>query len=308
MALNDYLKQVQRLCREQRQQYLNPEDCIDYINRARREVANLTQCVRVTPPISGQIMSASVITAGAGYSATPTVSITPPDFPSGQLPAPNGSQATAGAIVSSGTISSVTIGFGGYGYFQPQINITDATGVGATVTPNLTPMNLLKQAQERYDFSSINLSTFPGVTAITSVRSVSIIYANYRYSLPQYSWTTYQSMIRSFPYQYQYVPAMCCQFGQGENGSMFFYPLPSQTYQMEWDCACRPQNLIDDQSVEVLPYPWVDCVPFLACMFGFQELQNYNVAKYYEDQFKRYLISESNAARISRAVNPYGRY
>jgi hypothetical protein len=77
---------------------------------------------------------------------------------------------------------------------------------------------------------------------------------------------------------------------------------------MEWDCACRPQNLIDDLSVEVIPQPWQDTIPFLACMFGFQELQNYNIAKYYEDQFKRYVLSEANAARIGRMVNPYGRY
>jgi hypothetical protein len=308
MALNDYLRQVMRLCSEQKQDFLNPESAIDFINRARREVANLTQCVRVTPPISGQIKSTSVITAGAGYSATPTVSITPPDFPSGQLPAPNGSQATAGAIVSGGTISSVTIGFGGYGYFQPQITITDATGTGATVTPNMTNMNLLLRGQERYDFANVDLSTFPGVSAITSVRSVSVLYSNYRYSLPKYAWTVYQAYVRQYPFQYQYVPTFCCQFGQGENGSMFFYPLPSQTYQMEWDCACRPQDLIDDQSVEILPYPWVDAVPFLACMFAFQSFQNYNIARYYEDQFKRYLISESNAARVGGMVNVYGRY
>jgi hypothetical protein len=169
-------------------------------------------------------------------------------------------------------------------------------------------MNLLQRGQERYDFANVNLSTFPGVAAITSVRSVSIIYANYRYSLPQYAWTVYQAYIRQYPFQYQYVPTMCCQFGQGENGTMFFFPLPSQTYQMEWDCACRPQNLIDDLSVEVIPQPWQDTIPFLACMFGFQELQNYNIAKYYEDQFKRYVLSEANAARIGRMVNPYGRY
>ena len=37
-------------------------------------------------------------------------------------------------------------------------------------------------------------------------------------------------------------------------------------------------------------------------------IQNFNVGKYYSDLFKEKLNVYSNAARVSRAVNPYGRY
>src|SRR5260370_665039 len=83
MPLNDYLQQTQRFMRDARQEKLNPDDLRSYINRARRLIAQETQCVRVLPYTSGQIISASVTAAGTGYSSGPTLNISAPDYPSG---------------------------------------------------------------------------------------------------------------------------------------------------------------------------------------------------------------------------------
>lgn len=305
--LNAYRMMTQRLLREQRQPFVNTDALDDYINRARREVANRTSCVRVTPPISGSLVSATVASGGSGYT-NPTVTITSPDFPSGIRPSPNGAQATANAMVNAGAIVAVNIDYGGSGYFQPIITISDPTGSGAVVTPNLTPMTLLNMGQERYDFSAFPLGDFPGVRTVIGVRSVSIIYANYRYSLPCYAWSVYQAMIRQYPFQYQYVPTFCSQFGQGANGTLFMYPLPSQTYQFEVDCTCQPSDLTNDYSEESIPQPWQDCVPFLSAYFGFLEIQNMNAAKFMRNEFESFMLSQSQSARIGRVVNPYGRY
>jgi hypothetical protein len=45
--LNQYIRRVQRLIRDVRQQVINPGDIIDYINEARRQVAGEGQCIRV---------------------------------------------------------------------------------------------------------------------------------------------------------------------------------------------------------------------------------------------------------------------
>lgn len=306
-TLNTYLKQCQRFMRDQKQEALNPEDLISYINRARREVAMRSQCIRILPPISGQIVSASVTAPGAGYTA-PTVVITPPDFPSGLPNAPNGAQATGTATVAGGTISGVSINFGGYGYFQPQISLTDATGSGASITPVMSPLNLLNQAQEVYAFSSVNLSMFPGVASIYNVRSVSILFSNSRYSLPMYPFSIYQSQIRQWPLGYQYVPTMCSQFGQGANGSIYFYPLPSQTYQMDWDCLCLPQDLTTDLSVEAIPDPWTDAIPYMVASLAMAEIQNMNASIFYASLYDQFAQRYSNYARIGRVTNPYGRF
>jgi hypothetical protein len=306
--LNKYIAQCQRFARDQKQQYLDVGNLTDYINQARREVAMRAQCIRVVPPISGSIEGWSVTAQGSGYSNNPTLTITAPDFPSGKLPSPNGAQATATATVVGGNITSIFSSFGGYGYFQPVMTITDTTGTGAVATPIMTPLALVTQGREEYSFSGFDLSTFPGVKEIYYVRSASIIYSNYRYSLPCYAFTIYQAMVRQFPSQYEYVPTFMSQFGQGASGSLFFYPIPSQSYQVELDCCCIPIDLEDDQSVEALPDPWTDAVAYWAAMLSFQELQNLNAAKFYEDQFNRRCLGYSNYARAGRMINPYGRY
>lgn len=303
-----YLQDVQRFLREQRQEYENPDDLIAYINRARRLIAMQSQSIRVLTPISGSITQWNLSSGGSGYSNSPTVTVSAPDFPSGNGAYPAGSQATAQAIVNNGVIENIVSQYGGSGYFEPTLTITDSTGTGAAATPTLSWINELTQGKEVYRFADIDLSMNPGCESVYNVRSISIIYANYRYSLPQYSFTTYQSMIRQYPYQYQWVPTFSSQFGQGTDGSLYLYPLPSQTYQVEWDCLCLPSDLTDDNSVEALPNPWRDAVAWYASHLAMTELQNYNAAQYFLGLYEKFAQRYSDYTRIGRVVNPYGRY
>lgn len=302
-----YLQQTQRFLRDQDQALLHPEDLISYINRARREVALRSQSIRLTPPTRGPITSAVVTNPGSGYT-NPTVVITGPDSPSHALPFPSGDQATASAIIIGGQIASVSIDYGGDGYFQPSITITDPTGTGATVQPILASTNNLVFNQEQYLFSDIPLNTFPGVDSVFGVIEIAVIYANYRYVLPRYPYSIYQAMIRQYPNQYLYVPTMCSQFGDGDAGSIFFYPIPSQTYQCEWDCLCLPSDLIDEMSFEVIPQPWQDAVPFYAAHMAYLELQNANMARMYLELYDNFARRYSVYARPVHTINPYGRY
>jgi hypothetical protein len=305
--LFDYLKQVQRFVHDSKQELLDPEDLIVYVNRARREVAMRTMSVRVLTPITGSIESYTITANGAAYT-NPSVTITPPDFPSGTLPFPNGAQATATASMQGGQIIGINNNYGGAGYFQPVVTINDPTGSGAAAVATTNALNVLQQAQEVYPFSGVNLSANPGVKSVYSVRSISIIYANYRYSLPVYSFSTYQSMIRQYPFQYQYVPTMASQYGRGTNGSFYVYPIPSATYQYELDCFCLPSDLATDQDFEAVPEPWTDAVPWMAAHLAFLELQNLNAAAYYLDQFDKWIHRHSFAAQPGRVSNPYGRF
>lgn len=306
MALFDYLQQVQRLLREQNQVFENPDDLRAYINNARREIALRTQCIRVLTPSSGVITGYSITAGGSGYSATPTVTVSAPDFPSGQLPNPTGLQATAQATVLGGTIAQIDPLVSGEGYFQPSVTITDTTGADAEAEATVGGINLLNQGQEVYAFSGIDLTANPGCEAVYFVRGVSIIYSGYRYSLEMLAFTRYQ-IYRAYPYQYQYTPAIVSQFGQGTKGNLFVYPLPSQSLQAEFDCQCLPSDLIDDQSVEAIPNPWTDAVPYMAAHLALIELQNYNAAKFMFELYERRALFYSQSSRIGRAINPYGR-
>lgn len=305
--LSTYLKDVTRLIGDSRQMLVNPQDIIDYINRARRQVAMQAQCIRVLPPISGQVATVEVTAGGTGYTS-PTVTIAEPDFPSGRGSLPNGQQASAIATVVDGVITDIQVTNGGAGYFQPEITITDDTGSGATATANISPIVVTEQGKEVYSFADVPLGNFPGVGEILAVKSVSFIYANYRYSLPCYSFSTYQAIIRQYPLQYSYVPTMCAQFGQGVNGSLYFYPLPSQVYQFELDCICLPIDLQTEQDYEAIPLPWTDAVVWLAASFVYNSLQNPNLGRYYNDMYMNYLRIHSASARPGRRTNPYGNW
>lgn len=307
MALSEYMKTLQGFIRDRGQREMNPEDLRRYINRARREIAERAQCVRILTPISGPITQIQVTAAGTGYTA-PTVTISTPDQPSGALPNPSGIQATATAQQIGGKISNISMTNGGDGYFQPVVTINDPTGTGATAVAITSPLNSTAFQQEVYTFSNVPLSQFPGIRNILAVKSVSIIYANYRYSLPCYSFSTYQAMIRQYPRQYIYVPTMCAQFGQGSSGSLYLYPIPSQAYNMEWDCICIPSDLSNDNDYEAIPDPWTDAVPMGAAVYVYEELQNWNVAKYYQNKYDDYVHRYSSYARPGRATSLYGRY
>jgi hypothetical protein len=308
-SLFEYQQQTQRMLREKKQDLINPDDLIVYINRARREVAMRTQSIRVLTQSSAAIQTASVVAGGTGYNASlTTVSITPPDFPSGTGAFPNGAQATATPIVQAGSIAAVDINYGGSGYFQPVASVTGPSGSGASINLFTAPINTLNIGQEVYPFSGIYLGDNPGVESIFAVRSVSVLYANYRYSLPVYSFTEYQAFVRQYPFQYQYVPTFCSQFGQGTNGSLFFYPLPSQTYQFELDAYGLPSDLKSNLDYEVIPDPWTDAVPYFAAHLGYLDVQNMNAAQFFLNLFEKQLSIYSHSARIGRVVNVYGRY
>jgi len=307
-GLHEYLQQTERFLRDQKQELLNPGDLVSYINRARREVAMRSQCLRILTPVSGAVTAASIVAYGSGYTNSPTITITAPDFPAGGTINPGGAQATAAAIVQSGSIANVDITYGGAGYFQPSASITDSTGSGASISLTVSTPNVLVAHQEVYPFSDVNLDAFPGVESIYMIKSISILYSNYRYSLPCYSFSDYQAKLRRYPVGYSWVPTCCSQFGQGVNGSFYVYPIPSQTYQYELDCFCIPSDLTTNLSDEALPLPWTEAVPYMAAYLCYLELQNYNAAKFYLDQFDMFVNRYSTYARPGRATNPYGRY
>ena len=305
--LFEYIKQVQSFVRDRDQKELNPDDLISFINRARREIALRTQCIRLLTPVSGAIITIDVLNPGSGYTA-PIVTISAPDFPAGTRIYPQGAQATATAQIIAGQISNVSVDFGGSGYTVPTVTINDPTGTGAELRANVQPINVTQGGQEIYQFSDVPLQTFAGVGEILFVRSISFIYANYRYSLPCYPFSTYQAFIRQYPLVYQYVPTMCAQLGQGTNGSIYMYPIPSALYRMEWDVCCLPLDLTSDSDVEAIAKPWTDCVPICAAVYAFEEVQNLNAARYYREKTDLYCGRYSQWTRPGRATNPYGRY
>lgn len=306
-GLNSYLQDVQRMMRDQNQKQFNPGDLIAYVNKARRQVAQQAQCIRVVPPTAGQVSVINVTNGGTNYTA-PTITVSGPDSPTGAQLYPMGAQATAQATVVGGVITAIAVTFGGDGYFQPTVTITDSTGSGATAIAQTTAINITIQGQEIYPFSQIPLANFPGVGSVLNVRSISVIFANWRYSCLRYPFQQYQAYIRRYPQDYQYVPEVFSQVGQGTSGTLYGYPIANAAYQLEMDCICLPADLISNDSPEALPDPWTDAVPFLASYYCMLELANLNGARFYKQEYDDFVHRYSAGARPGGVpVNPYGR-
>lgn len=302
--LFEYQKTIQRLVRDQSQKLLSPDDLVSYINRARRLVATETQCVRMVPPTQGSISSITITNPGAFYTS-PTLTFSQPDSPPGTKTNPQGVLATGTIGLSGGTISTITLTNPGGGYFQPVATITDVTGSGGALSISTSATNNLAPFQEIYSFSDAPLPT--GISAILDVIDVAIIFSNQRYSPRYYPFSVYQAKIRSFPNQYYYVPAVYTKLTQGTSGSLYFYPVPSQPYQCEWDCVCLPSDLASDTDTEVIPPPWQDAVPFYALHLAYLEMQNFNAARMYLELYDNLKRRQSAGARTWKTTNFYGR-
>ena len=305
--LFQYMQRTQRLVGDTNQTQVPPNDIIDCINQARNHIAELTQSVRAITLISGSVTSITLLAGGSGYTS-PTVTISTPDSPGGLATNPSGVQAAATAVLTGTSITSITLSVAGAGYFQPTVTITDSTGSGASATANVSALTQTVNGQEVYPFSNFVLTPASGVGAVFAVKSVSMIYDDFRYSLPVYSFSTYQALIRRYPRQYSYVPTIGSQFGQGTNGSLYLYPIANSNYQFECDCFCLPTPLAADTDPEVIPQPWSDSVPFFAAYLVLLQMQRANDARGMLDLFDKFLLRQSGAARSGRRTNPYGRW
>lgn len=265
-----------------------------------------SQCIRVLSPVSGPISSIQVGNGGSNYT-DPTLTITSPDFPSGQLPYPAGLQATATAIVTAGRITGATITQSGSGYFQPVIMITDPTGSGAVLTAQTTPIMTTQQNQEVIPFSTVPITPGLGIGSVYFVQSIAMIFNNYRYELAVYPFTLYQGVVRRYAQAYLYVPVVGAQYGRGTNGTLYVYPIPSTIYQIELDCFCLPEDLLNDQSIEAIAMPWTECIPYFATHLAFHEKGDFNAARYFKDLHDEMCHKYSAYASPGRISNVYGR-
>lgn len=156
-----------------------------------------------------------------------------------------------------------------------------------------------------YQFSAIDTgsSATTGIDGVYVVRQASVVVGDG--FLPLYA--------RSYPWFRQYhtgevvpatsVPKIYSQYGQGSSGSLYFWPTPDVEYTINLDCLGVPVDLEDDTTVEAIPFPFTECVPFIACYFTLQSPQRQADADLMLKRYNEYL---KNARDISNpSVLPF---
>jgi hypothetical protein len=118
-----------------------------------------------------------------------------------------------------------------------------------------------------YAFSTIT-SLGTGVSGVLNVRMINIG------GVPLNSWPW------EYFYQYFYgiglstaVPTDWAQLGQGAAGTLYFSPVPNGSFSANLDVVGYPIALVDDSTVEAIPFPWTDCVPYFAAYLALMSAQ-----------------------------------
>jgi len=139
-------------------------------------------------------------------------------------------------------------------------------------------------AQQPYDFSSINLGTasITGIQGVINVRRIAYATADGRKWIPPRAWEWFDIYDLNIPEPVPGVPKSWSQYaqgsaptgtGSGQGGSFYIAPPPDAIYTLSLDCTCYPIALVDDTTVEAIPYLWTDAVPFFAAYYALLSAQ-----------------------------------
>jgi hypothetical protein len=268
MVLNVYVSQTQRLLHDPQAQYFSVSDLTSYINTARSQIAIESQSVRVL--ISGYVSAIAVGAGGAGYSASSTISIAGGSGGSGAVFTPT--------IGGGGAITGATLVAPGSGYDNLTVaQLVDPTGAGsgAVLTPTVLGQNLMVVGQEVYTFASRNAAAqlTPGVSAVHGVFSIATSWGSSKPTLRRKTWGEFQALYRAWSNGWLNNPCVWAQYGQGSSGSIYFAPIPSSAFSMDWDTFCNVLPLASDTDPEALPYPWTDAVQYYTAYLAYANAQ-----------------------------------
>ncbi len=172
--------------------------------------------------------------------------------------------------------------------------------------------------QRAYNFSSINTGTSSvnGIQGIIHVRAITYNVGQNTYGLSGQQWMTPRSWEWFTLYHLNNPvpnvgpPSVWSQFGQGSagtgtgssaTGSFYVDPPPDTVYTLNLDCVCYPIALVNDNTVEALPYLWTDCVPFFAAYYAYLSSQTGARQADAERMFNHY---QTFVQRARQAANP----
>lgn len=157
--------------------------------------------------------------------------------------------------------------------------------------------------QQPYTFASLNtgVSATTGIAGVMNIRSLSYQIATGQLWIAPRTWPWFSLYELNNPVPGSGAPRSWAQFAQGVNGSFYLSPIPDLAYPISANAVCYPNNLVLDADVEALPYPWTDCVPYLAAYWALLSAQtNARMA----DALNYYKIYGEFAERARAASNP----
>ena len=142
---------------------------------------------------------------------------------------------------------------------------------------------------DNYAFSGIStgVSATNGIQGVIRVESLHCVAGSGQLWMTPRPWPWFSLYNRNNAAPQQGIPTEWSQFGQGaappavtapaagsvQGGSFYVSLVPDSVYQLNCNSVCYPIPLVDDTTVEALPYFWTDAVPFFAAYFALMSAQ-----------------------------------
>lgn len=297
MLLSEYVTQTREILHDERGNYYSTAKIQRWVNRARNQCAADNECVRYMPASIASVATAVPSAGGAGYT-TITLTVSPPDAVGGTY-----TRAVLTGNLVAGVLTSVNIVNAGSGYIQVPTVTVAGNGAGAAVAVTLTPHLTTAAGRELYTFqeAATILGNVPGLRGIIGIQGISVSWGSLRPTLSHISFSDMQAYLRAQSIGQMNFPSIWAQYGQGEHGSLYLWPRPAQVAQMEWDCYCSVTDLVDDTSVDLIPYPWDEACPFYAAHLAFLFSQRFDDARLMLAEFtRRGMLARSNTSPTIR--------
>lgn len=155
-----------------------------------------------------------------------------------------------------------------------------------------------------YGFSTVNTgsSASNGIAGVLNVRMIT----RTTVMLNTWPWEWFNRYFIAKSGVANAEPTDWAQYGQGVGGTLYFFPTPNAIYGLTLDCVCYPIPLVDDTTVEAIPFPWTDCVPYFAAYLALLSSQTSSRQADAARMFELYQEFAQRARRYSTpTVLPY---
>ena len=164
--------------------------------------------------------------------------------------------------------------------------------------------------QRSYPFSAVNtgVAATTGVQGVINISSIHLAVGTGAKWMTPRPWPWFSLYNNNNPVPQQGPPTEWSQYGQGSagtgtgsgaSGTIFVDPTPDDVYTLNCNTTCYPIALVDDTTVEAIPYLWTDAVPFFAACYALWSAQNNARMADAERYFNTYTMFVERARKFS---------
>lgn len=148
---------------------------------------------------------------------------------------------------------------------------------------------------------TLAFSSLPQGTKTLDVININLYWGNTRVPLRYLAWSDFNAQLR---YWQNYIgrPVAFSMYGQQ---TIYFGPVPDQTYQLDVDTVIMPTDLVTGAEVDPIPDPYTSPVAYYAAYKAKFKEQSYGESQIFKQEYQRQVQAVLNSVFTRRMPNVY---